>query len=293
MIFFLLLSNPLPFVLFVAFSEIQVCDIFFALFYFVVYRFLSEKAVTRFLSKTGEWQANCVSEPQGIYSQPLYNRAVRAYSFCAVFLFRFINRNGNKRVQKEQFSSERNNFQGNKMAHSLISLFLFQFINRNGNKRVQKEQFSSERNNFQGNQMAHSLISNRKGKKCEKIIRERSSKNMGGYFDKLLVFADRVIFFVLSRQSYLSSWIPSGNGELLLFWKASFSKGKWWERCGTLEEEEELDVLSVAAVVLRWKRAPKRLFSDLSRRQGNKRKRRCSCVKKKKGKKKSSQPTCL
>ena len=45
---------------------------------------------------------------------------LRAYSFCAVFLFRFINRNRNKRVQKEQFSSERNNFHGNKMAHSLI-----------------------------------------------------------------------------------------------------------------------------------------------------------------------------
>ena len=131
--------------------------------------------------------------------------------------------------------------------------------------------------------MAHSLISNRKGKKYEKIIRERSSKNTGGYFDKLLVFTDRVIFFVLSHQSsILSSWVPSGNGELLLFWEASFSKGKWWERCGTLEEEEEFVVLSVAAVVLRWKRAPKRLFSDLSRRQENIRKRRCSSVKEKK-----------
>ena len=64
---------------------------------------------------------------------------------------------------------------------------------------MQKEQFSSERNNFHGNKMAHSLISNRKGQKYEKIIRERSSKNTGGYFDKLLVFSDRVIFFVLSR----------------------------------------------------------------------------------------------
>ena len=152
-------------------------------------------------------------------------------------------------------------------AYSFCAVFLFRFINRNRNKRVQKEQFSSERNNFHGNKMAHSLISNRKGKKYEKIIRERSSKNTGGYFDKLLVFADRVFFFVLSRQSSnLSSWIPSGNGELLLFSQASLSKGKWWERCGTLEEEEEFVVLSVAAVVLRWKRAPKRLFSDLSRR---------------------------
>ena len=111
------------------------------------------------------------------------NASLRAFSFCAVFLFRFINRNGIRRVQKEQFSSERNNFHGNKMAHSWIS-----------------------------------LISNRKGKQYEKIIRERSSKNTGVYFDQLLVFADRVIFFVLSRQSSnLSSWIPSRNGKLLLF----------------------------------------------------------------------------
>ena len=46
---------------------------------------------------------------------------IRAYSFCAVFLFRFINRNRNRRVQKERLSFERNNFHGNKMAHCLIS----------------------------------------------------------------------------------------------------------------------------------------------------------------------------
>ena len=62
-------------------------------------------------------------------------------------------------------------------AYSFCAVFLFRFINRNRNRRVQKEQFTSERNNFHGNKMAHSLISNRKGKKYEKIIRERSSKN--------------------------------------------------------------------------------------------------------------------
>ena len=45
----------------------------------------------------------------------------RAYSFCAVFLFRFINRNRNRRVQKERLSFERNKFHGNKMAQCLIS----------------------------------------------------------------------------------------------------------------------------------------------------------------------------
>ena len=67
-------------------------------------------------------------------------------------------------------------------AYSFCAVFLFRFINRNRNKRVKKEQFSSERNNFHGNKMAHSLILNRKGKKYEKIIRERSSKNTGGIF---------------------------------------------------------------------------------------------------------------
>ena len=194
---------------------------------------------------------------------------------CIRFLYKVVHKIGRLRKFNRSREIEFNFFTawtifmklGTLGACSFCAVFLFRFMNRNRNKRVQKEQFSSERNNFHGNKMAHSLISNRKGKKYEKIIRERSSKNTGGYFDKLLVFADRVFFFVLSRQSSnLSSWIPSGNGELLLFWQASFSKGKWWERCGTLEEEEEFVVLSVAAVVLRWKRAPKRLFSDLSRR---------------------------
>ena len=49
--------------------------------------------------------------------KPNDRRPHRAYSFCAVFLFRFINRNRNRRVQKERLSFERNNFHGNKMAH--------------------------------------------------------------------------------------------------------------------------------------------------------------------------------
>ena len=44
-----------------------------------------------------------------------------AYSFCAVFQFRFINRNRNRRVQKERLSFERNNFYGNKIRKCLIS----------------------------------------------------------------------------------------------------------------------------------------------------------------------------
>ena len=51
----------------------------------------------------------------------IWHKHYGAYSFCAVFLFRFINRNRNRRVLKERLSFERNNFHGNKMAHSLIS----------------------------------------------------------------------------------------------------------------------------------------------------------------------------
>ena len=46
---------------------------------------------------------------------------LRAYSFCAVFLMRFLNRIWNWLEQKERLSFERNNFHGNKMVHSLIS----------------------------------------------------------------------------------------------------------------------------------------------------------------------------
>ena len=103
-------------------------------------------------------------------------------------------------------------------AYSFCAVFLFRFINPIRNRRVQKEQFSSGRNNFHGNKMANSLISNRKGKKYKKNYTRMKFENTGGSFDKLLVFVDRVIFFVVSRQSSnLYSWIPSGNGELLLF----------------------------------------------------------------------------
>ena len=225
--------------------------------------------VWKVLEKYEKWHHFCAHAQ---WWSPWRRKNVEKRHLAPLNLTFFINCNRQKRfLQNERRRADLQNvasdFAWGLRACSFCAVFLFRCMNRNRNKRVQKEQFSSERNNFHGNKMAHSLISNRKGKKYEKIIRERSSKNTGGYFDKLLVFADRVFFFVLSRQSSnLSSWIPSGNGELLLFWQASFSKGKWWERCGTLEEEEEFVVLSVAAVVLRWKRAPKRLFSDLSRR---------------------------
>ena len=65
-------------------------------------------------------------------------------------------------------------------AYSFCAVFLFRFINRNRNRRVQKERLSFERNNFHGNKMAHCLISNWKGKKYENIIRKRNSKEKYG-----------------------------------------------------------------------------------------------------------------
>ena len=115
-------------------------------------------------------------------------------------------------------------------AYSFCAVFLFRFINQNRNRRVQKERLSFERNNFHGNKMAQCLISNWIGKKYENIIRKRNSKkNTGDFLDRLLVFANpvNVIFFVLSRQSSnVYSWLRAGNGELLLCWQPSFSKGK-------------------------------------------------------------------
>ena len=156
-----------------------------------------------------------------------YHLNLRAYSFCAVFLFRFINRNRNRRVQTEQFYQ--------RGTISMVTKWRTVWF-QTGKVKSTKKVYENE---------------------------VRKIRAATCYVDKLLVFADRVIFFIRSRQSSsLSSWIPSGNGELLLFWQASFSKGKWWERCGTLKEEEEFVVLSIAAVVLRWKQAPKRLFSE-------------------------------
>ena len=113
-------------------------------------------------------------------------------------------------------------------AYSFCAVFLFRFINRNRYRRVQKERLSFERNNFHGNKMAHCLISNWKGKKYENIIWKRNSKkNTGTFLDRLLVFANPVIFFILSRQSSnVYSWLPARNGELLLCWQPSFPRGK-------------------------------------------------------------------
>ena len=69
-------------------------------------------------------------------------------------------------------------------AYSFCAVFLFRFINRNRNRRVQKERLSFERNNFHGNKMAHCLISNSKGKKYEIIIRERNSKEKYGLLSR-------------------------------------------------------------------------------------------------------------
>ena len=68
-------------------------------------------------------------------------------------------------------------------------------------------------------------------------------------------------------RSFLSvfepiSWLPAGNGELLLYWQLSFSKGKAVKK--TEQDEEQFVVLSdVAEAVLRRRRERRRLFSRL------------------------------
>ena len=105
--------------------------------------------------------------------------------------------------------------------YSYCAVFLFRFINQNGNRRIQKERLSIERNNFHGNKTEHSSISKRK---CEKFY--MNEKSTGCHLNRLLVYAS-VIFFVLSRQSSnVYSWIPAGNGVLLICWLPSFSKRK-------------------------------------------------------------------
>ena len=74
---------------------------------------------------------------------------------------------------------------------------------------MQKEQFSSERNNFHGNKMAHSLISNRKGKKYEKIIRERSSKKIRAAISTNFLSSPTALsssFFLVSPRTCLHGY---------------------------------------------------------------------------------------
>ena len=112
-------------------------------------------------------------------------------------------------------------------AYSFCVVFLFRFINRNRNSRVQKERLSFERNNFHGNKMAPCLISNWKGKSTKTLYENEVRKKYGRLSRQTYIFADRIIFFVLSRQSSnVYSWLPEGNGERLLCWQPSFSKGK-------------------------------------------------------------------
>ena len=150
-------------------------------------------------------------------------------------------------------------------AYSFCAVFLFRFINRNWNRRVQKERLSFERNNFHGNKMAQCLISNWKGKKYENIPvyeNEIRKKNTGDFLDRLLSSPTRY-FFVLSRQSSkVYSYLPAGNGERLLccqWFRWYFDEGECAEDC----------------------------LPGCSRKQGKKRKRRCSSIKKR------SRPTCL
>ena len=127
-----------------------------------------------------------------------------------------------------------------------------------------------------------------KEKKYENI--KRNSKEKYGRLSRyrLLVFANPVIFFVLSRQSSnVYSWLPARNGELLLCWQPSFSREKRWERCETRRG------IVCCAFRRSWggtstKASAEDCFPGCSRRQGKKRKRRCSSIKKKR-----SRPTCL
>ena len=118
---------------------------------------------------------------------------LRAYSFCAVFLFRFINRN--RRVQKERLSFERNNFHGNKMAHCLIS-------NWKG-KKVRKHYTKT---------------------KFERKIRATFSTDSLSRLSSTTPLSSS--FFLVSLRTRIHAWLPARNGELLLCWQLSFSKGK-------------------------------------------------------------------
>ena len=183
------------------------------------------------------WQATTA-----VFTSICASLFLRAYSFCAVFLFWFIHRNRNRHVQKEQFSSERNSFHGNKWR--IVWL-------QTGKVKSTKNLYENE------------------VWKYGRLFRQTSCLHRPRYLLRSSSSVLKLVFMDTIRK-----WRAAAVLTSVLF------EGKSSEK-DVEQEEEEFVVLSIAAVVLRRKRARKRVFSDFSQRQGNKRKRRCSSVKKK------------
>ena len=170
-------------------------------------------------------------------------RSFGAYSFCAVFLFRFINRNRNRRVQKERLSFERNNFHGNKMAQCLIS-------------------------NWKGKSTKTYIYENENSKK--KYGRQTSCLRRPRYLLRSFSSVFERVFMVTSRKWRAAAVLTAVSVE-----------GKSGEK-NAGQDEGEFVVLFVAAAVLRRRRARRRLFSRLlTKTRKETKKRRCSSIKKK------------
>ena len=157
---------------------------------------------------------------------------------------------------------------GRLRAYSFCAVFLFRFINRNRNRRVQKEQFSSERNNFHGNKMAYGLISNRKGKKYQNYTRMKFEKYGRLFRQTSRLRRPRYLVRSFSSVVELAFMDTIRKWRAAAVLTSVFFEGKSCEK-DVEQEEEEFVVLSMAAVLLRRKRARRKLF-HCSRRQGNK-----------------------
>ena len=120
-------------------------------------------------------------------------------------------------------------------AYSFCAVFLFRFINRNRNRRVQKERLSFERNNFHGNKMVHCLISNWKGKKYEKIIRKRNWKEKRATFSTDSLSSPTPLsssFFLVSLRTCIHGYQQEMESCCCVY-SRPFRREKRWERCGT------------------------------------------------------------
>ena len=154
-------------------------------------------------------------------------------------------------------------------AYSFCAVFLFRFINRNRNMRVQKERLSFERNNFHGNKKAQCLISNWKGKKVRKhYTKTKFKRKIPATFSTDSLSSPTPLyssFFLVSLRTCIHGYQQEVES---CCWVDSrpFRREKRWERCGT-RRGIVCCAFDVAEAVLRRRRARRNCFPGCSRRQ--------------------------
>ena len=128
---------------------------------------------------------------------------LRAYSFCAVFLFRFINRNGNRRVQKERLSFESNNFHGNQNG----ALFDFKLKRKKSTKALYENEIRKKNT----------------GDFLDRLSRQTPCLRQPRYLLRSFSSVFERVFMVTSKKWRAAAVLTA----------VPFRREKRWKRCGT------------------------------------------------------------